>query len=206
MNLTSLAKLARGFRDFESRHLQVAADVHLGIPLQIRVMREAREWNQTQLAEKIGTTQNAISRLESSDYGKPNVKTLLRLAEAFDVALLVKFVPFSRFAEVLDGMSETSVAVPSFDDDEVLFEIMSASSESDEAPSKPKPSGSASGCYVDRGVDALRATGTGTTLGFDSSERSGRGSMPQSGKRGAEIIELFPHLSQEHIHVGTSTY
>jgi transcriptional regulator with XRE-family HTH domain len=205
MNLTSLAKLAGGLSDFESRHLQVAADVHLGIPLQIRVMREARSWNQTQLGEKISTTQNAISRLESSDYGKPNVKTLLRLAEAFDVALLVKFVPFSRFAQVLDEMSETSIAVPSFDKDEVLFEMMYASGERDKAPSKPKPPGSASGCYADRDFHALRTTGTGMTLDLDSSESSGRGGMPPSGKCGAEVIEIFPHPSQERIHVGTST-
>jgi len=123
-NLTSIKKVARGLVDFESRHLQVAADVHVGIPIQIRAMREAKGWTQTDLAEKVDTTQNAISRLESSSYGKPNVKTLLRLAEAFDVALLVKFVPFSRFSKALAEMSEDSVVVPSFDEDRGIKELL----------------------------------------------------------------------------------
>ncbi len=139
MSLTSLAKLACGLSDLESRHLQVSADVNVGIPLQIRVMREAKGWNQTTLAEKIGTTQNAISRLESGSYGRPNVKTLLRLAEAFDVALLVKFVPFGRFARALDEMSATSVAIPSFADDEELKSMCSLEIEEDYLASRRKP-------------------------------------------------------------------
>ncbi len=65
--------------------------------------------------------QNAISRLESEDYGKPTITTLKRLAAALDVCLIVRFAPFS---EVIDwvsgtphlnsGLTSDALAVPAF--------------------------------------------------------------------------------------------
>jgi transcriptional regulator with XRE-family HTH domain len=101
--------------DPETRHLRVEARIRAGIPLQIRAMREMRGWTQGQLAEKVGTTQNTISRLESPASNAPNVSTLERLAEAFDVGLIVRFAPFSDFFDFNRRMSKDSVAVPSFD-------------------------------------------------------------------------------------------
>ena len=40
-----------------------------------------------------------ISRYENPDYGKYSISTLLELAAAFDVALAVRFVPFSELVE-----------------------------------------------------------------------------------------------------------
>jgi transcriptional regulator with XRE-family HTH domain len=78
-------------------------------------MRDARGWTQSVLAQKLGTTQNAISRLENPRTGKPTVTTLKRIAEVFDVALVVKFAPFSEFVDSISEMSEKSVSVPSYD-------------------------------------------------------------------------------------------
>jgi len=69
--------------------------------------------------------QNAISRLESPDYGKPTITTLKRLASALDVALVVRLVPFSELAHWVGGkvylnkgISTESLAVPEFSGEE----------------------------------------------------------------------------------------
>jgi transcriptional regulator with XRE-family HTH domain len=81
-----------------------------------------RQWNQTALADKMGTTQNAISRLENPKTCKPTIKTLLKMADACDVALVVTFMPFSEYIRHLASVSEISVAIPSFGDDPGLME------------------------------------------------------------------------------------
>ena len=46
---------------------------------------------QKELAEKIGTKQSAISRLENGDYN-PSVELLSKIAEALDKELVIKFM------------------------------------------------------------------------------------------------------------------
>lgn len=116
-NTSSRDKLDRDLRDPEQRRLMVSAQIRNGIPLQLRAMREDREWTQAALAMRLGTTQNAVSRLESPKSSAPTIKTLQRIAEVFDVALIVKFAPFSQFIDDLSGLSRTSVAVPSYDNE-----------------------------------------------------------------------------------------
>lgn len=67
-----------------------------GIAWQIRANREGRGLSQRQLAERIDTHQSAVSRLEDPEHGGHTLPTLLKLAQAFDCALLVKFVPYSH--------------------------------------------------------------------------------------------------------------
>ncbi|BAZ93777.1 transcription regulator [Thiohalobacter thiocyanaticus] len=62
----------------------------------IRVAQMVREWRkaaqitQTELAERVHTTQTAISRLESSDNESlPNLGTLIEIAHACDQRLLL---------------------------------------------------------------------------------------------------------------------
>ncbi len=98
-NMSSKEKVRKDVADPESRHLFVAAQIRNGLPLQLRAMREDRGWTQAALAEKLGTTQNTVSRLENPKTSKPTITTLKRIAEAFDVALVVKFTPFSEFID-----------------------------------------------------------------------------------------------------------
>jgi transcriptional regulator with XRE-family HTH domain len=91
------------------------------LAFQIRAMRDREQWNQQDLADRIGTNQNGVSRLENPFYGKATLTTLKRVATAFDVALIVRFVPFSQLADWVSGihhtdmgLTETSFAVPSF--------------------------------------------------------------------------------------------
>jgi len=114
-NTPSKEKIARDLADSEQRHLFIEAQIRNGLPLQIRAMREDRGWTQMQVAEKLGTTQNTVSRLENPATGRPTITTLKRIAEVFDVGLLVKFVPFSEYIDSTGGMSTKSVAAPSYD-------------------------------------------------------------------------------------------
>ncbi len=130
-NTCSKENLAAQIADPEQRYLLVESHIRNLLPLQIRAMREDRGWTQTTLAEKIGTTQNAVSRLESPKSNKPTIPTLERLAEAFGVALLVKFVPFSDFVDSVGSMSTKSVVVPSYDKEQEQREKEESERDSD---------------------------------------------------------------------------
>lgn len=95
-----------------------------GLAYQLRAMREAREWSQEQLAAQVGMPQTAISRLESSNYGKATITTLKRMAKVYDVALEVCFVPFSKFVDRISGtpyiergLSSDALDVPGFEEE-----------------------------------------------------------------------------------------
>lgn len=94
----------------EFRDAYVNSHLKLHIPLQIRAMREERGWTQTEAGKALGKSQNAISRLESRDYGSQTLKTLLEIASGFDVGLLVKFVPFSRLVREYEDLSPSGMS------------------------------------------------------------------------------------------------
>jgi len=99
----------------------VAANLSEGIAFQIRATRDAQGITQAALAEDTGMSQNNISRLENPEYGKHTVSSLKRIADALDVALVVRLVPFSQYIDWLSGrpyldrgISVTALAVPEY--------------------------------------------------------------------------------------------
>lgn len=69
----------------------------------------------------MGVAQNVISRLENPYYGKQTITTLKRMATVYDVALIVRFVPFSQLINYVSGTSYTeeglrpeAMDIPSF--------------------------------------------------------------------------------------------
>jgi transcriptional regulator with XRE-family HTH domain len=106
----------KGFRD-----AYTAEDIKIGIASQIRALREARGWSQSELGQHTGKPQSAISRLEDPDYGRLSLKTLKELASAFDVALLVRFVSFSELVAWNRDLSPQALAVPEFAQDDALW-------------------------------------------------------------------------------------
>jgi hypothetical protein len=58
-----------------------------------------------------------ISRAEDPDYGNLTINTISRIASGFDVAFIVKFVPFSELDRWFLDLSEKSVEVPSFEEE-----------------------------------------------------------------------------------------
>lgn len=102
-------------QDKEFRHLYLSAHIRELIALQIRATREARGWTQGDLGARAEIAQERISALEDSDYSGATLKTLRRLAAAFDVALLVRFAPFSELAEWIARLTPERLAPASFD-------------------------------------------------------------------------------------------
>jgi transcriptional regulator with XRE-family HTH domain len=59
--------------------------------MEIRALREARGLSQRELAERVGTTQSAIARLEGGNIS-PSLPTLDKIAEALEAELSVSLV------------------------------------------------------------------------------------------------------------------
>jgi len=124
---TEKALLKRLARSPEARAKFVESQIRNGISGQIRAQRNRRHWSQPELARKIETSQNQIYRLENPATAKPTISTLKKLAAVFDVALVVRFVPFSQAiawasgTSFLDrGLSTGSLVVPNFAEDRSL--------------------------------------------------------------------------------------
>ncbi|MFU1927636.1 helix-turn-helix domain-containing protein [Bordetella hinzii] len=93
------------------------AAIEQGVAWQIRVNRQARGWTQAEFAGMIGGGQSAISRLEDPEYGCHSLNKLLEVADAFDCALLVKFVPYSTLAEESEHLSPECLFAAPFADE-----------------------------------------------------------------------------------------
>jgi transcriptional regulator with XRE-family HTH domain len=117
MSVVSLKKILKKLTNKEYRDAYATEHVQTSLPFQIRALREQRGWTQARLAVEAGTTQTAVSRIEDPEYGRLSLNTLYKLASAFDVALLVKFVPFSRLLEEFKDVSVEALAVESFNDE-----------------------------------------------------------------------------------------
>jgi transcriptional regulator with XRE-family HTH domain len=126
MSLISRKSLISRVRKGKGARTQfVESHLNKGLAYQIRAIRDRLHWSQEKLANEVGMPQNAISRLESPDYGKPTLTTLKRLAAAFDVGLVVRFVPFSELVDWVSGtpridvgLSGTSLAAAPFDEED----------------------------------------------------------------------------------------
>lgn len=115
-------KLSRSKRYRES---WVAAVVKRMLPLQIRVLRKAREWSQEDLAKESQLTQGVISRAEDPDYGNLTINTLVRIAAGFDCAFVGRFVSYSELGRWYTAIADDkALAVPSFPEDRG-FEMLS---------------------------------------------------------------------------------
>lgn len=133
MSVISKSKLLTKLRNKEYRDAYVEEKVATSLPFQIRALREqpGRNWSQSELGQRAGMRQNAISRLEDAESGTPSISTLLRLARAFDVALLVKFVPFSKLLSEFADLSSEALSAPSFNEEIELLESQSTADLSD---------------------------------------------------------------------------
>lgn len=117
MSLQSKQNLEKKLAGKQYRDAFVAARISQAIAFQLRVLRQRANLSQDDLAKELGTSQNAISRMENPKYGKPSISSLRKLASFFDVGLVVRFAPFSEIADWSTNLSEESVNVPNFDHD-----------------------------------------------------------------------------------------
>jgi transcriptional regulator with XRE-family HTH domain len=81
---------------------------------QIRAIRNQRGWSQGEFAQILGKPQSNVSRLENRGYGNFTLNTLFELASAFDVGLVVEFVPYDDFLRRTHDLSPAHLRVLSF--------------------------------------------------------------------------------------------
>lgn len=98
----------------------VDAEISVGLPFQIRALREQHGWSQKDLAEATAMLQPRICAMEQAGYGNFTLSTLKKLASAFDVGLSVRFVAFGELVNLADAFSPDTFKVPSSKDDPVL--------------------------------------------------------------------------------------
>jgi transcriptional regulator with XRE-family HTH domain len=95
----------------------VSNEVDIGLPMQLRAMREKRGWKQSFVAEQTGTKQPRFSLMEKPGYGKFSLNTLKKLATLFDVGLIVSFVPWGEMIDFVESLSRRRLEILPFNDE-----------------------------------------------------------------------------------------
>lgn len=108
-----------------ARDAYVQAEIATALAHQIRTIRIQRDWTQLELAQKMGTTQAVVSRLEDPSYGRLSIKTLLTLARVFDTGLRVQFVSLVTMLHETFKPKASMREVPSFEEEAPLVDFYS---------------------------------------------------------------------------------
>lgn len=109
-------KLTERLQNKEYRDSFVSSNIDVGVAFQIRALRKQRNYTQKKVAEISEMKQERISVLENPS-NTPNISTLKKIANAFDVGLIVRFIPISELLEWQINLSNESLNVPSFNED-----------------------------------------------------------------------------------------
>lgn len=113
------SQLLEQLKDKEFRGALVDADIANSILFQLKTMLAERGWTQEELAQRASTGQPVISKYLNG-YENFSLKTLRRLAAAFDVSLRVRFESFGELVSRTLGLSYGDLAIQSFSDDSGL--------------------------------------------------------------------------------------
>ncbi len=113
MNVIS-KRFADELNEKEMRDAFLAAQLRTKLAAQIRSLRIQRGWSQGQFGESLGKPQSNVSRLEDREVGRYTLQTLLELASALDVGLVVDFVPYEEFLLRTHDLSPAALEVQSF--------------------------------------------------------------------------------------------
>lgn len=53
----------------------------------LKQLRKKAEWSQQKLAEKAGLSYNVITKIEQGAAKNPNIQTMIKIADAFQISL-----------------------------------------------------------------------------------------------------------------------
>ena len=121
--MNTFSEVWRKFRTGKKyREEFVASQVKRGIPFQIRSLMKKKGLSQDRLAELSGLTQGVVSRAANPNYGNLTLNTIIRIAAGFDVAFVGRFVLFSELGKWFTSLSEESVQVETFAEEDEAFE------------------------------------------------------------------------------------
>jgi transcriptional regulator with XRE-family HTH domain len=120
MNTNKREQMWESLRDSEFREQFIDEHINVGIAFQIRSLRNRQNLKQAKLAELLGDKrkQPLISEWENPNYGKYTLATLKDLAKAFDVGLLVRFVPFGLLVDWTTDLKPDTIAPPCFGEEQ----------------------------------------------------------------------------------------
>lgn len=104
-------RLAREFADADYAHAYMEEHGNMFLAAQIKAIREMRGMTQEKLAELSGMKQERVSALENVEYDSWTVKTLRKLANAFDTGLQVSFVPCSQIIMEVANVSPEKLQI-----------------------------------------------------------------------------------------------
>jgi transcriptional regulator with XRE-family HTH domain len=149
--------------DKEYRDSFVAEQIYSRLPLKIRNMRVTRCLKQRELAARAEVAPEWITQVENPNYGRFTLKTLLKIASALDVGLVVDFVPYSRVVNDSLLLSNASFDAPSSKDDAGLIERKAPHSEVEDIAASQSANASVIG--ISPNVLVFPKTANGATLG-----------------------------------------
>jgi transcriptional regulator with XRE-family HTH domain len=109
--------LVTEFSDKEYAHAYMEDFSNIAIAAQIKILREQRGWTQKQLAGEAKMKQERVSVLEDVNYDAWTIKTLRKLAKAFDLTVKISFEKFSSGILDVSKMSSESLKRTSREDD-----------------------------------------------------------------------------------------
>lgn len=112
--------VVRALENPEYRHAYANDFLNAFVAAQIKALRDQRGWTQLELAERAGMKQSRISTMENVNYEGWSVRTLARLAEAFDVTLVVKFASFGARLGEMESFAPEGLVVPPFSEDPIF--------------------------------------------------------------------------------------
>src|SRR5437867_1697640 len=117
--LSRREQIVSSLGDKAYRDAFVADQIRIGVPFQIKQMREALGLSQEQLGQQMTPpmVQESVWRLENPNKANLTIGTLLRVASACDVGLMVRFVPYSELIDSTPWISGRDRTVPSFSKD-----------------------------------------------------------------------------------------
>ncbi len=81
----------------EERYVWMNKVINRMLATQIKALREGSGWTQHELAIKTGIPQPRISRMEDPNYNFVHIGPLKKIAEVFDVALVIRFASWGEF-------------------------------------------------------------------------------------------------------------
>jgi len=85
-------RLKKDLRDPEFRKAFDEEEVHASLAIQIAKIRQKKNLTQQELAKRLHTTQQTISRLEDINNRSCSLKTLIKVARMLDKRLKVELV------------------------------------------------------------------------------------------------------------------
>jgi len=126
-----LERLRESFQDEEARYAYAESYLNASIAAQIKELRG--EMSQQDLADRIGTKQSGVSRIENANYSSWSIETLRKLARAFHLRLRISFEEFGTLIPEIENFKDDILKRKRFEDDPVFAKQESKEPDKDAA-------------------------------------------------------------------------